>query len=256
MATLSRHFRLPALRQRLLDWFYPPRCAACVTRMEAPATADFCPACERELERIEGPRCQTCSEAFTGDISGPFTCPNCNDLDFAFECAITSWHCTGPLREAIHRYKYGRAIQLRQALGHKLYDTLDDPRFPSAESPDPDQTPWLLVPVPLHSRRFRERKFNQSAELARTLSRLSGYPFHDLLQRTRYTTAQAALNRQQRLKNLAGAFTLKPKTTLPPHEGILLIDDVFTTGSTAHECALALQKAGARRIIVLTVARG
>jgi competence protein ComFC len=249
--------------QPALDLLYPPRCAACVTRLPSPATADFCQTCESLLEPITGPRCQICSEPYTGQFADSFSCPNCAGQTYAFDFAITSWQCTGPLREAVHRYKYGKCLHLRLPLAVKLHDTFSDPRFPSGTSPAPagpenpgPTAPWLIIPVPLHSRRFRERRFNQSLELANTLSRLSGIPCHDLLQRTRYTTAQAALNRQQRLKNLAGAFCLKPRTTLPPHAGILLIDDVFTTGSTAHECALALKKAGATRIIVLTVARG
>ena len=253
-----------------LDLLYPPRCAACVVRLPSPATADFCPACEDILEPVAASACQICSEPFPGNIPYGFTCPNCADQTFAFDCAIAAWHSSGPLREAIHRFKYGRHLHLRLPLARKLFDTLSDPRLtqpgplanhmeehgpPLVESPDsfPD---WILVPVPLHPRRLRERRFNQSAELARTLSKLSGLPCQDLLRRTRYTTAQAALSRKERLKNLAGAFTVKPKASLPPHGNILLIDDVFTTGSTAHECATALKKAGAQRIIILTVARG
>lgn len=239
-----------------LDLLYPPRCAACAVRLSAPAREDFCEACTVRLEPVLPPCCQRCSEPFPGLIPGPFSCPNCTGLDYAFDYAITSWQSTGPLREAIHRYKYGKFLHLRLPLAHKLIDTFNDPRFPASASPAAGAAPWILVPVPLHARRFRERRFNQSAELARTVGRLSGIPCHDLLHRTRYTTAQAALNRQQRLKNLAGAFTLKPGTCLPPHSGIFLIDDVFTTGSTAHECALTLKRAGASRVVVLTVARG
>ncbi len=239
-----------------LDLLYPPRCAACAIRLPAPATADFCEACSARLEPITPPCCHLCCEPFPGQISGPFSCPNCEGQDFAFDFAITSWQSTGPLREAIHRFKYGKYLHLRLPLAHKLIDSFNDPRFPASASPAAGENPWVLVPVPLHARRFRERRFNQSAELARTVAKLSGIPCHDLLRRTRYTTAQAALNRQQRLKNLEGAFMLKPKTILPPHAGIFLVDDVFTTGSTAHECALTLKRAGAARVVVLTVARG
>lgn len=258
-----------------MDLLYPLRCAACVARLPLPVVSDFCAACEARLEPVTGPFCQICSEPFTGQITADFSCPNCASQTYAFDWAITAWQCSGPLREAMHRYKYGRNIHLRLALARKLHDTFADHRFPcggapalrrEAETPAPAPAliaadwptvlPWVLVPVPLHSRRFRERRFNQSLELAATLATLSGLPCRDVLQRTRYTTAQAALNRQQRLKNLAGAFSLKPKTVLPPHAGIFLVDDVFTTGSTAHECALALKKAGAGRIIILTVARG
>jgi competence protein ComFC len=260
LSRLSRTLR--SLPRTALDLLYPPRCAACVARLPALPASDFCPSCEDLLEPVIAPACEICSEPFPGQIPHAFACPNCADQTFAFECAISVWHSSGPLREAIHRFKYARSIHLRLPLARKLFDTLSDPRLaeaaPSDKSPDPsDAFPeWLLVPVPLHARRLRERRFNQSAELARTLSKLSGLPCQDLLRRTRYTTAQAALSRKERLKNLAGAFSLKPKAALPAHGNLLLIDDVFTTGSTAHECATVLKKAGAQRIIVLTVARG
>ncbi len=254
---------LRALPRSALDLLYPPRCAACAARLPAPASTDFCPACEDLLEPILPPACAICSEPFPGRMPHAFSCPNCSGQDFAFECAISAWHSSGPLREAIHRFKYARSIHLRLALARRIFDTLSDPRLehpaslPTPDGDNPDLIPhWLLVPVPLHPRRFRERRFNQSAELARTLSKLSGLPCQDLLRRTRYTTAQANLTRKERLKNLAGAFTLQRKARLPAHGNILLIDDVFTTGSTAHECATVLKKAGAQRIIVLTAARG
>lgn len=254
--------RIEQAFQAALDLLYPPRCAACVTRLPAPAAGDFCHSCQELLEPIDGPRCQICSEPFPGVLPYGFTCPNCTGQSFAFDCAIAAWHSSGPLREAIHRFKYGHHLHLRLPLARKLADTLADPRLALTPLPSPApanpsaSTDWLLVPVPLHPRRFRERRFNQSTELARTLSKLTGLPCRDLLRRTRYTTAQAALSRKERLKNLAGAFSLKPRTSLPPHGNILLIDDVFTTGSTAHECAAVLKKAGAQRLIVLTVARG
>ena len=256
---ISRFKRsLRTYTQSALDLLYPPRCASCVTRLGSPAPADFCPSCEELLEPVFPPACEICSEPFPGKIPRAFACPNCAGQTFAFDCAISVWHCSGPLREAIHRFKYARSIHLRLPLARKLFDTLSDPRVAQSTDPDdPDSIPdWLLVPVPLHSRRLRERRFNQSAELARTLSKLSGLPCRDVLRRTRYTTAQAALSRKERLKNLAGAFSFKSGSALPAHGNILLIDDVFTTGSTAHECATVLKKAGAKRIIVLTVARG
>lgn len=239
-----RSFALAAL-----NLLYPPRCAACLARLPAPG--DFCPPCTAQLQPIDGPHCRTCSEPFSGRLTAPFACPNCRGQSFAFDCALSAWQSSGPLREAIHRFKYGRHLHLRLPLAHKLRDTLADPRFPLAPAAN-----WFLVPVPLHPRRFRERRFNQSAELALALSKLTGLPCLNLLRRTRYTSSQAALNRQERLRNLAGAFALKPRTPLPPHAGFLLVDDVFTTGSTAHECAAALKQAGAGPVIVLTVARG
>lgn len=240
----------------LLDLLYPPRCAACASRIPESRSEDFCLPCRHELEAVQAPFCGTCGEPFTGRLSAGFSCPNCAGHPFAFDFAISAWQSEGPLREAIHRFKYQHRLHLRLALSRKLHDALADPRLAAARVPGAAET-WRIVPVPLHPRRQRERGFNQSAELARLLARFTGLPFHGLLRRTRYTTAQAALNRQQRLANLAGAFTVtRQAPKLLAGKNILLIDDVFTTGSTAHECASVLKKsAGAARVIVLTVAR-
>ena len=110
------------------------------------------------------------------------------------------------------------------------------------------------MPVPLHPRRERERTFNQATVLARLLARRTARPVWPALRRTRFTATQAALTRTERLANLHGAFT--PARRWPVNGAhLLLIDDVFTTGSTVHECARVLLRAGATSVRVLTVTR-
>ena len=260
-----------------LDLLYPPRCAACVVRLPSPAAADFCPACEAILEPVAASACQICSEPFPGLLPHGFTCPNCADQTFAFDCAISSWHSSGPLREAIHRFKYGRHLHLRLPLARKLFDTLSDPRLtqpgppadhmeepdaPPAESPEtiPD---WILVPVPLHPRRLRERGFNQSRELALELIRRApaGMDLRllSLLDRVKQTTRQAQLDRRERLANLADVYEARKKLPPAPPGGarILLVDDVITTGTTVSECAAVLREAlEIDRIAAVSVLRG
>jgi ComF family protein len=112
-----------------------------------------------------------------------------------------------------------------------------------------------LVPVPLHSARQREREFNQAEILARLLSKRSGIPLALCLQRTRYTTTQTRLDRHERMENLRGAFRVRHTPSVTGRH-LILIDDVFTTGSTVEECARVLRAAGAASVRVLTVARG
>ena len=131
----------------------------------------------------------------------------------------------------------------------------DDPRVAAQTNP-----PWTLVPVPLHWRRKRWRWFNQSFEIARTLAKLRDLPFEPALRRVRNTNQQTLLNRTQRLANLRGAFRLTRRECRlqnVKNRPVLLVDDVFTTGSTAEECARILRtEGGAEKVVVLTVLRG
>jgi ComF family protein len=153
----------------------------------------------------------------------------------------------------IHEFKYNKQQHLKEVLGTLLLNALHEPRIALRDD-------WMIVPVPLHSIRKRERGFNQSLELATVLQRGSQYPLMDGLRRTRYTTGQAHLNRKGRLENLRGAISLTA-TAASQHwfagKSVLLIDDVLTTGATAHECAQVLKKQGAaERVVALSVARG
>jgi ComF family protein len=112
----------------------------------------------------------------------------------------------------------------------------------------------LLVPVPLHSARQRERGFNQAGLLAELLSAARGIPCQSALERVRYTTTQTAFDRTERMENLHNAFRLRKKMNVR-HLHVLLIDDVLTTGATLSECARVLKKAGASTVYAATAAR-
>lgn len=130
---------------------------------------------------------------------------------------------------------------------------IEDPRIS-------EQGDWTLIPVPLHSRRRREREFNQAAEIARFASKHCDFTVVEALKRTRYTTQQAHLDRQERLENLHDAFTLRSSHRLRESlkgKNLLLVDDVFTTGTTVNECARVLRDAlDPPSLAVVTVARG
>jgi len=234
----------------VLDLIWPVRCPGCRAGLTPGAEpGDFCEACTEACVPIKPPFCHICAEPFAGEIAGDFTCPNCQGKHQAYDFAVCRWLSRGPVREVIHRLKYAHAQAMRLPLARLMLPALEDERLAGPV--------WLLVPVPLHSRKHRERRYNQSAELARTLARLSGRPWCDALRRIRYTVSQAGLDRDDRLKNLRGAFTIRPRSLrLIYGRDILLIDDVLTTGATAHECALTLKNHGARRVAVLTAARG
>ncbi len=239
----------PVLRQLadgLLGLFYPPHCAKC--HADTNAGAHLCAACAREARKIEPPFCHQCSQPFEGAIEGEFTCSNCSDRTFHFDCAVTRYLSRGVVREFIHRFKYDRHFYLRHPLADWMAEALDDDRI-HAQPFD------AFVPVPLHAARFRERDFNQAEVLAQLLAKRTGRPVLKALKRIRYTTTQTRLDREQRMENLRNAFRVRHAATVQSRH-LILVDDVFTTGSTVEECARVLRQAGAASVRVVTVARG
>lgn len=242
------------LRNAGLDLAFPPRCPGCGLLKTHDANEGphrLCLGCEDRLWPCETPCCDRCGEPFALTSNETFTCFTCAGRRFFFDYAIAAYQSRDGLREMIHRFKYQRELALRQPLGDLLSHTFRDPRLGT-----PDQ--WLAVPVPLHHRRYREREFNQALELCRILKNRLGVPYLDALERVRYTTSQTTYQRDERIANLKGAFTIR-RRSIPrlKNRRLLLVDDVFTTGSTANECARTLrQEGGAIQIVVITVARG
>ena len=225
---------------------FPPYCAAC--RVATDPDVHLCANCAESAHRIEAPFCQCCSQPFDGAITQHFTCANCAGREVHFECAAAAYLSRGVVRDFIHAFKYERQFHLRLPLAEWLAHTLDDPRISSRPFD-------ALVPVPLHHIRFREREFNQAAELATLLSQRCGVPVLHALKRTRYTSTQTKLDRAERMENLRGAFRVRHNARVKERH-LVLVDDVFTTGSTVEECSRVLLRAGAASVRVITVARG
>jgi ComF family protein len=229
-----------------LSLLYPPHCAACGA--ETPAGVHLCARCAATARRIEAPFCRVCSQPFDGAISAPFTCQNCAERTLHFGCAVAPYRSRGVVREFIHRFKYDREFYLRLPLAEWAAEGLADERL-RAQPFDG------FVPVPLHHARFREREFNQAEEIARLLSRRTGIPLLKALRRVRYTSTQTVLDRHERMENLRNAFRVRHSPDVLQRH-LVLVDDVFTTGSTVDECARVLRQAGAASVRVLTIARG
>jgi ComF family protein len=153
------------------------------------------------------------------------------------------------LRELIHLLKYDHVLPAANVLGRMVAEAVTD------LSPDFGSELPLVVPVPLHEKKLRQRGFNQSELIASAMVKASAWKLElapKLLERKRETDSQTGLTRQQRVANLRGAFRARNQIA---GRNILLIDDVFTTGTTASECARVLRRAGAEKVWVATVAR-
>lgn len=201
------------------------------------------------MPRLAEPFCKSCGEPFPGRIDGPFSCPNCAHLKFAFDFARPAMVRDDRTLDMIHRLKYARELHLARELGRLAAEAFDDPRLAPALAGK-----WPLVPVPLHRGRLQHRYFNQAEEIARVISTHTGLPVLRALRRIRATEHQTALTRAQRLENLRGAFQITRLAEPPP--GVVLVDDVLTTGSTVDECAKTLRRAGIPHISIVTVMRG
>lgn len=231
-----------------LGFVYPEVCQICSHEHAAANEGFVCGACRQKAQVVKPPFCERCGLPFSGDISTKFTCSNCHEMELHFSSARSAVLSEGVVREIIHRYKYRQGIWFEPYLGELLV------RQAGAVVA---QEGWnMIVPVPLHPARQREREFNQAERLAGYLARSAQIPVNSsLLRRIEPTTTQTRLNRKERAENMRRAFSMQPKRKLNG-ERVVVVDDVLTTGATTNACARILLKAGAREVCVWTVARG
>ena len=233
------------LLEAAVSLLYPSVCTICGRSVGAGEY--LCDQCEAKTVRIVAPFCQKCSEPFEGAITGVFTCANCAHRRIYFDAAVAAYRGRGIVREIIHEFKYGRRIHLRHLVARWLFAALEDERLCGRRFD-------VIIPVPLHPTRQRERGFNQAGLLAELLGSQTSIPVKPLLERTRYTTTQTALDRSERMENLHNAFRLRKNADVRGLR-VLLVDDVLTTGSTLNECARVLKRAGAFSVHAATAAR-
>ena len=231
----------------LLDLIYPGGCRTCGDPLQGGDA--FCDPCRDAIPALAAPHCETCGEMFDGAIDGTFDCANCRGQSFRFEFARPGVPRSEAAMELIHDLKYRRQLHLARETARLARRAFDDPRLKVALD-----ARWPLVPVPLHRRRLRWRQFNQAAEIARPLGKSLGLEVRPLLKRVRSTPTQTRLSRRQRQENLKGAF--KATRDVEGLDGVILVDDVFTTGSTVNECSRVLVRAGVQKVVVVTAMRG
>jgi ComF family protein len=231
-----------------LSFLYPEVCQLCDQGRATPAAGFVCPECQKRVHWIRPPFCERCGLPFQGDITATFECANCRDRQLYFRFARSAVVARDPVLEAIHRYKYHRALWFEPFLAGLLIH---------AAQPELALDHWdWLVPVPLHPTKQRQREFNQAQRLARRLSLATGIPMNSSLLRRRLPTrTQTQLSREEREANVRRAFCLRGRRRVQGQR-IVLIDDVFTTGATTSACAQALRQAGASDVCVWTLARG
>ena len=231
-----------------LGFLYPEMCQICGRERAKVGDGFVGPDCRTQVRFIRPPFCQRCGLPFPGDLTTPFECENCREMDLHFSSARSAVAARGPVLEAIHRYKYQRALWFEPFLADLLIQEAGPVLLPDK---------WdYIVPVPLHPLKQREREFNQAERLARRLGLALKIPVQTrLLKRSVPTRTQTLLSRPERAANVRRAFALREPRRLGGAR-IVLLDDVLTTGATTSACARVLRAAGAADVCVWTVARG
>ncbi len=228
-----------------LDWLLPPACLLCGQQLTVmDRQFELCSSCMASIKPLCTAHCSCCAHPFP-DATSSHLCSKCLRQPPFFSKVYVGGSYQGSLKEAIHRLKYRSQLVLAKPLGELLCMSI----IPSLKSFRPD----VIIPVPLHPKRLRQRSFNQALEIARPIAKQTGIPVnHSLLQRQRPTLAQQGLSAADRRKNLRNAFMISGDIKTA---SILLVDDVMTTGETAHACAQVLTRAGAREVRVAVAGR-
>jgi ComF family protein len=240
----------------LFSVLFPSDCRLCGAPLLNISRLPVCPECLAGIEPIADHLCSVCGErVFSSyadqDADGLRRCPLCRRVDRPFVRAVAYGSYDGGLRELIHLLKYNGVRPVASVLGRMLAEAI------AALSPALERTTVLVIPVPLYQAKRRQRGFNQAELIAAAALKHHPRRFElaaGLLQRTRDTHSQIGLTSHQRRENMRGAFAVSRAAEVAGRE-LLVVDDVYTTGTTVSECARVLRRAGTARVWVATVAR-
>jgi ComF family protein len=224
---------------------FPPLCAGCRRIVTEPGT--LCGECWPQVRFLERPWCEVMGTPFSHDMGEGFLSAEAIANPPPFERARAAVSYSGVARRMVQGLKYSDRTDLAPWMARWMA------RAGTELLADAD----VIVPVPLHRRRFLRRRFNQSAELARVLARRSGRPFEPTaLARVKVTRQQVGLGLSERQENVRGAFRVPPEAEIKVRgRRALVVDDVYTTGATVAAAARALKRGGAAEVDVLTFAR-
>jgi ComF family protein len=232
------------IKKILLDCFLPINCFRC-----GKPHFYFCPNCASKLELYPNSFCIFCGRS----SSGGKLCPDCQHKFFLKKVVTAFFYTNSAIKEAIHILKYQKAFLIARDLAQIIF------YHPACQKILCSKSPVLLVPVPLTSKKEKQRGFNQSQKIAKNLSLKTKIPLaSNLLLKTKETPPQAKTkNKKQRLKNLKDCFLVNQRFCNPHFfsQTIILIDDILTTGATLKACASVLFRAGFKNIEAITIAR-
>lgn len=230
---------------------FPACCPICDEVQEQQFTGEsrtqICPSCEKHIKRVMPPFCLRCGKPLGEEQVRREYCADCAKKKHAFVQGRAVFVYQGALIGSMHRLKYANRRDYAPVFAREAYETYGS----WIRRIEPD----AIIPVPLHPKRRRRRGYNQAQLLAKALAELTGIPMRaDLLLRTRNTRPQKALSGEERKNNLKNAFQMSKK--IVQLEKVLLVDDIYTTGSTVDAAAEALMRTGVKKVYVLCICIG
>ena len=234
--------------------FFPAGCRICERLLTTASRVPICEECLASFERVPTKLCEVCGRPLPGlaasagpSAQQPLLCPACQDKTYAFDSARSFAMYEGTLIRAILLLKYEQIEPLGAWFAERLAELVAGEGNAMAAD--------LVVPVPLHRERERERGYNQAALLSKPLAKRLRLPHKAvLLMRTRARPEKHLLSLEERWESVRGAFATRPGSQVD-NLRVLLVDDVLTTGATLDACARTLREAGAKSVLGLTVAR-
>jgi len=223
-----------------INLLIPPVCLGCHESL-LDAESILCPSCQARIKLISPNGCPKCGLAMEDGV-----CPACSEFKYDFDRSHSVFYYESPLTDLIHNLKYREHTRGAGFLASGMAAFVNnDAHYKQSD---------YITAVPLHAVRKRERGYNQSELIARRIAKLTGIKYIKAVKRRRYTASQTMLHKDQRLHNLQGAFRAYPNKSLNGKQ-IILVDDVFTTGSTLNEISKSLHQAGAAKVLGLTACR-
>jgi len=230
------------------DLIYPNHCLVCKNRLETTGEQNLvCPGCWDKVEKNLPPFCASCGRHLDAKAIAKNTCASCGNEKFYFDRAFSPCAYTGTVKKLIHEFKYGGKDYLANPLGSIMNTFIRDYNLPI-------QHLDFIIPLPLHQSRQREREFNQAEILSRKVAEeFNKQLLTGALIRSKPTKTQTELTLEERRKNVAESFSVA-RPELIKDTNLLLIDDVLTTGATSNEAAKSLKQAGAKIVLLMTLA--
>lgn len=232
---------------RIINLFYPASCQAC-GKKSGIWNENLCGDCLKKIKKRLPPFCIKCGRQLTGDPYLKDKCNDCKNHDPYYDRAHSGFHYEGILKDLVHDFKYKKITSLSREFSKLTVSFMKE--YTLGKDVD------IVAPVPMHPARIFKRETNHSHILAKDIAKNLGLKYSNrLLKKTKNTPLQSKLKRKERINNLKESFSVNKGSDVKG-KNILLVDDLFTTGTTVNECAKILKEAGSDYVEVITLARG